>query len=92
MYIYFNHAILAVQEINFHETFNFAKKKIYFNKFYVSYTAINNLHFGFIWKISITTILINKVYSLVMTSLVDVYKFNWDIEECVLAMYHTLVT
>ena len=34
VYIYFNHAILAVQEINFHETFNFAKKSISTNFMY----------------------------------------------------------
>ena len=50
---------------------------------YTSYSVTTKINFGFIWKFSVSTSLIDKVWSLVMTALADVYRFNWRIQECV---------
>ena len=47
-----------------------------FNRTYKSYSAIINLKFGLTWKISMSTILIDKVFSLVETCLADVYRLK----------------
>ena len=72
-----NNATSALQEFNFKWIFHFSRNS--FNRNYACYSARNKLNCGFIWKISLSTTLIVKVWSLSMTGLADVCTFIWCI-------------
>ena len=69
-------------EFNFQQTFHFLKQ-IFHNKLHTLVCIFYKPNFSFIWKISLSTILIHKVLSLDLTGVIDVYRFKWCIQKCI---------